>query len=148
MYFKAERPDIPANAVDKVMANGVLNSEWNIVLAGGTMRAIQTRSLPPATAASSRRDVPPPLLGRYSRPAQARLTCWASPVMARSAPVSPGAPRPGLGAGEDQQLLLVLAHRDHQPPAHRQLLLQWLGDLRRRGGHQDGVERRRLGPAP
>jgi protocatechuate 3,4-dioxygenase beta subunit len=36
MYFKGERPDIPANAVEKVMANGVWNSQWNIVLAGGS----------------------------------------------------------------------------------------------------------------
>ena len=36
MYFKGERPDIPANAVDRVMANGVWNCEWNIVLAGGS----------------------------------------------------------------------------------------------------------------
>jgi protocatechuate 3,4-dioxygenase beta subunit len=48
MYFKGERPDIPANAVDKVMANGVLNSQWNIVLAGGAMASrIQTLQ-PPA----------------------------------------------------------------------------------------------------
>jgi hypothetical protein len=50
MYFKGERPDIPANAVDKVMANGVWNCEWNIVLAGGAMASrIQTPGPRPGT---------------------------------------------------------------------------------------------------
>jgi hypothetical protein len=50
MYFKGERPDIPANAVDRVMANGVWNCEWNIVLAGGsTASRIETPGPRPGT---------------------------------------------------------------------------------------------------
>jgi protocatechuate 3,4-dioxygenase beta subunit len=37
MYFAGERPDIAANAVPRTMVNGVMESKWDIVLAGTGM---------------------------------------------------------------------------------------------------------------
>jgi hypothetical protein len=48
MYFKGERPDIPSNAVDKTLSNGILQSEFNIVLrsSGNAENPLQQRFEP------------------------------------------------------------------------------------------------------
>ena len=73
MYFKGERPDIAANAVDKVMANGGWQSQWDIVLRGGPTAS---RLAPLPTRQSGSRIVQPDTLprrfwGRYWRPSKA-----------------------------------------------------------------------------
>jgi len=54
---------------------------------------------------------------------------------------------PVAALGEHHQLLVPVAHRDHQTAAGLELLLERRGDARRGGGDDDGVEGRVLGPA-
>jgi hypothetical protein len=70
MYFKGERPDIPANAVDKVMMDGAWHCQWNIVLSGGLAARLQAPRPRPATGGrmAAPGSFPRRFWGAYWRP--------------------------------------------------------------------------------
>lgn len=63
MYFKNENPDIPLNAVERVMMGGAWHSKWDIVIPGSGMAAAGSRIHHPRT-------IPRRFWGAWSRPAK------------------------------------------------------------------------------